>query len=167
MQFVSNHSVQKETIKERKKPVIVRAFPSPPANPKGPQFGLFCKYQLLKYKPWKSWTRDAWDGLDEVEDNNDMFCQKWNEFLQSELGHTLVPNWNREFHNAELYFERAENEDDFEENFEGEREEWMHLADLCANNDTELNDENNNDNVQYWQGFRANYSEEQIGGMVS
>ena len=61
-----------------------------------------------------------------------MFCQKWNEFLQSELGHSLVPNWSREFHNAKLYFERAENEDDFEENFEGEREEWMPLADLCA-----------------------------------
>lgn len=90
VQFVSNFSVQKETIKKRKKPVIVRAFPSPPANPKGPQFGSFCKYQLLKYKPWRSRASDAWNGLD--EDDNDMFCQIWNEFLQSELGHNLVPN---------------------------------------------------------------------------
>ena len=42
VQFVSHYTVQKETIKKRKKPVTVRAFPSPPANPKGPQFGLFC-----------------------------------------------------------------------------------------------------------------------------
>ena len=119
---------------------------------------------MLKYKPWRSRTGDAWNGFD--EDDNDTFCQKWNEFLQSELGHNLVPNWRREFHNAELYFDRAENYE-FEENVEGEREEWMHLADLCANNDTELTDENINDNVQYWQAFRANYTEEQIGSMVS
>ena len=115
MQFVSNFSVQKETIKKRKKPVIVRAFPSPPANPKGPQFGSFCKYQLLKYKPWRSRASDA-----RKEDDNDMFCQIWNDFSQSELGHNLVPNWRRKFHNAELYFDRAE---------------WMHLAYLCTYND--------------------------------
>ena len=119
---------------------------------------------MLKYKQWRSRTGDAWNGLD--EDDNDTFCRKWNESLQSKLGHSLVPNWRREFHNAELYFDRAEN-DEFEENVEGEREEWMHLADLCANNDTDLTDENINDNVQYWQAFRANYTEEQIGSMVS
>lgn len=43
----------------------------------------------------------------------------------------------------------------------------MHLADLCANNDTEIPDENINDNVQYWQAFGANYTDEQIGSMVS
>ena len=62
-----------------------------------------------------------------------MFCQKWNEFLQIDFGQSVVPNWRREFNNAKLYFERSEN-DEFEENVEGEREEWMHLADICVNN---------------------------------
>lgn len=102
------------------------------ANPKSPQYLLFCKYQLLKYKPWRNIIIDAWNNLND-EDSN-IFCEQWNEFLQSDLGQTLVPNWRRELHNAELYFERTELDDnDLDENLEGDREEWMHLADLCAN----------------------------------
>ena len=159
MQFVSNYTVQKDILKKRKNQVIVRGFPTPSANPKGPHYGVFCKYQLLKYKPWRTITSDAWDGLD--EEDNDMICQKWSEFLQSDLGQSLVPNWKREFNNAELYFEKSET-DDFEENVEGEREEWMHLADLCANSLTIAQHDQIDNNQAYWQSFRDNYSEEQI-----
>lgn len=165
VQFVSKYSVQKEIIKKRKREVIVRAFPSPPANPKGPQYGVSCKYQLLKYKPWRTRTSDAWDSLD--EEDIDMFCQKWSEFLQSDLGQALVPNWRRELHNAELYFERTEI-DDYEENIEGELEEWMYIADLHANNiDNVTTTDTTGNDADYWQSFRENYSEEQIGNMVS
>ncbi|XP_066921730.1 uncharacterized protein [Clytia hemisphaerica] len=164
MQFVSNYSVQKDVLKKRKKPVIVRAFPTPSFDPKGPNFYVFCKYQLLKYKPWRTRISDAWDGLS--ENDTDMFCQKWNEFLQTDLGQSVVPNWRREFNNAELYFERSET-DEFEENVEGEREEWMHLADLCANNNEINQDEPSHNDLEYWQSCRNNYTEEQIGNMVS
>jgi len=98
----------KDEVKKRKK--TVRAFPSPSANPKGPNYGAFCKYQLLKHKPWRSRIGNAWDGLDEENDDN-LFCQKWSEFLQSDLGRTLVPNWQREFSNALLYFESSEDDE--------------------------------------------------------
>ena len=120
----------------------------------------------MKYKPWTLRISDAWDSLNE-ENNENLFCEKWSEFLQSEQGHILVPNWHREFSNAELYFERSD-ANDFEETLvEGEREEWMHLADLCLNSDdSQLNDVSEAD-INYWQSFRENYSEEQIGDMVN
>lgn len=43
---------------------------------------VFCKYQLLKYKPWRCRTSNAWDDLD--EDDSEIFCQKWNEYLLSD-----------------------------------------------------------------------------------
>lgn len=64
-----------------------------------------------------------------------------------------------------MYFERSES-DDYEDNREGECEEWMHLANLCANNN-ELPSENTEcNNAEYWQSHRQNYSEEQIGFMA-
>ena len=33
---------------------VPRVFPVFSSNPKGPNFGLYCKYQLLRYKPWQT-----------------------------------------------------------------------------------------------------------------
>ena len=33
-----------------------------------------------------------------------MFCEKWNEYLQSDIVQSLVPNWRRELNSAESYF---------------------------------------------------------------
>ena len=58
----------------------MRAFPYSVSNPKSPQYAMCCKYQLLKFKPWHTATSDAWDNLN--EEDPDLFCQKWSEFLQ-------------------------------------------------------------------------------------
>lgn len=47
-----------------------------------------------------------------------------NEVKSCKVTIYIMSNWKREFNNTELYFE---------ENVEGELEEWMHLADPCAN----------------------------------
>ena len=80
--------MQKDVLKKRKKPVIVKAFQTPSFDPKGHHFYVFCKYQLLKYKPWRTRISDIWGGLN--EDDTDMFCQKWNEFFQTDLGQSVV-----------------------------------------------------------------------------
>eukprot|EP00111_Clytia_hemisphaerica_P015632 TCONS_00046148-protein len=43
----------------------------------------------------------------------------------------------------------------------------MHLADLCANNNEINQDEPSHNDLEYWQSCRNNYTEEQIGNMVS
>ena len=40
--------------------VIPRIFPTYSPNPKGSNFSLYCKYQLLRYKPWKTTQNNAW-----------------------------------------------------------------------------------------------------------
>ena len=51
LQFVSSYYVKNDSLGKRKNMVIVRTFPNCPSSPKGSSFALFCKYQLLKYKP--------------------------------------------------------------------------------------------------------------------
>ena len=49
--FVSKFYVKNNKLHKRPKMVIVRTFPNYHSNPKDKNFGLFCKFQLLKYKP--------------------------------------------------------------------------------------------------------------------
>ena len=64
-------------IARRKTDVVVRTHPNYSSNPKGPSYGLFCKYQLLKYKPWLHSFDSAWDH----QDNSDVvYIEKWAEF---------------------------------------------------------------------------------------
>ena len=169
--FVANFTIVKNEIKRRPKVDIVRAFPSPYCSPKSSQYPMFCKYQLLKLKPWYYQRSDAWDNND--EEDGDMFCEKWNEYLQSDIGQSLVPNWRRELNNnAESYFSETlprSNDDEYTQCDDTiqSREEWMEIADLCAN--SFQNNPNNVDieegNLSYWQSFRQNYTEVQLGSM--
>ena len=51
VQFTSNIFKGKHGVTPRKSPVVIETYPNYPSNPKGPLYGLFCKYQLPKYKP--------------------------------------------------------------------------------------------------------------------
>ena len=44
-----------------------------------------------------------------------MFCEKWNSFLQTDLGQHLVPDWRSHLTNAEIYFSNESVSDDFED----------------------------------------------------
>ena len=39
---------------------VVRVFPVYSSNNKGPNFSLYCKYQLIRYKPWQATQENAW-----------------------------------------------------------------------------------------------------------
>ena len=51
--FVSTFSVKMSKLQRRKKEVVVKTYSNYTSNPENELYGLFCKYQLLKYKPWK------------------------------------------------------------------------------------------------------------------
>ena len=130
--FVANYTVVENDIRKRKKQVIVRAFPTPYSNPKSVNYPLFCKYQLIKYKPWFTKIDNTWD---DEEASDEMFCEKWSSFLQTDLDQALVPNLRRQLSHVEEFFS-TENDDLEEEldNNEGPREEWMYITELCNNN---------------------------------
>ena len=50
LNFCANYSIVNEKVCKRKKKVIVKTFPSFSGNPKGKNYGLYCKYQLIRYK---------------------------------------------------------------------------------------------------------------------
>jgi hypothetical protein len=50
VQFVSKYKVVNNELKNLPENVVPRIFATYSPNPKGPNYGLYCKYQLLRYK---------------------------------------------------------------------------------------------------------------------
>ena len=53
-EFASNYCQTKTGIKKRASSVVIEAYPDYFSSPKGPSYGLFCRYQLLRCKS-SSW----------------------------------------------------------------------------------------------------------------
>ena len=165
IEFVSKYTVKEESLHLKPKIVVVRTFPNYYSNPLSPYYGLFCKYQLMKFKPWNCKPSNLWNDEDETDET---FITHWNLFLQSPEAQCFVPNWKYELDNVSAYFEQVQDEHDFEEPFSGEREEWMLLSELnasascCSTELTEIQQDDNN-----WEADRQYYSDEQIGNMTS
>ena len=70
--------------------VVPRIFPTYSSNPKGPYFPQYCKFQLLRYKPWKISQDNAWDN---EEPTDQIMINKWQEFLQTPYAKANVPDW--------------------------------------------------------------------------
>ena len=52
VEFVSKYKLVNNELKILPENVVPRIFPTYSPDPKGPNYGLYCKYQLLRYKPW-------------------------------------------------------------------------------------------------------------------
>jgi hypothetical protein len=52
-QFATTNQVINQKLTKLSENVIPRIFPTYSPNPKGLKFGLYCEYQLLRYKPWR------------------------------------------------------------------------------------------------------------------
>ena len=133
--------------------IIPRIFPTYSPNPKGQNFGLYCKYQLLRYKPWKTNQNNAW-GDQEPTDEVLVNCR--HEFLQTPYGQSNVSGW---FDKLQAVIQSQELEDEPSEEKETIREEWMILSDINALFD---HSEQTSDSTYNWHLDRTNYSEQQI-----
>ena len=60
------------------------------SNPKNEDYGLFCKYQSFKYKPWQCTPNDARDNL---EQSDETYTTYWKQFLSTDTAKSLVPDW--------------------------------------------------------------------------
>ena len=104
-------------------------------------YGLFCKYQLIKYKPWHLCPLNAWEN---EEESDTTFVLHWKRFLDSETGKSLVPNWYREIQYSALHSVNTNSQiedDDSQLSKENdcEKDEWMYIAEMAKCDDTELN----------------------------
>ncbi|XP_020896155.1 uncharacterized protein LOC110235051 [Exaiptasia diaphana] len=159
VQFATTLKVVNGKLEKLSQNVIPRIFPTYSSNPKGPHFGQYCKYQLLRYKPWKINENNAW-GSEEPTD--DTFIRSWHDFLQTEYAQTNVPDWFDKLQNAiqnqEIEFEEPA------ESAPNNREEWMILSDrnIPFENSCVSSGQSHD-----WQSDRLCYTEQQIGEMSS
>ena len=106
----------------------MKTYPNYSSNPKNEDYGLFSKYQLLKYKPWQCTPYDAWDNLEQSEET---YTACWKQFLSTDTAKSLVADWETKLQavNSYMYITPSDN-DSLEEdnNADNEREEWMLMA---------------------------------------
>eukprot|EP00795_Rhopilema_esculentum_P003598 gene3598-13017_t len=167
IQFTSKFVVKNERLHKRKSDVVVQTFPRYSSSPQSSNYGLYCKYQLLKYKPWSNTLSSAWNNED---DTNEVFVTHWNNFLHTPNIHCYVPEWNRELTNICTYFQNSDDDEQFHENNEAaEPEEWMLLSNHHSS--TEASSQyfsvNSETDFEYWQQGQKSYSQEEIGNMPS
>ena len=156
VQFATTYKVVDNELTKLPENVIPRIFPTYSPNPKGPNFGLYCKYQLLRYKPWRTTQNNAWGDQEPIDE---VLINCWHEFLQTPYGQSNVPDW---FDKLQAVIQSQEAEDEPSEQQETTREEWMILSDLNTPFD---NSEQTPESTYDWHLDRANYSEQQIQEM--
>lgn len=115
--------------------VIPRIFPTYSSNPKGPNFPIYCKYQLLRYKPWILTQNKAWGNQNP---SPDIFISWWHEFLQKPYAQGSVPEWFDKLQDVVQNQQQLHGPIELDNST---REEWMILADLHTpfeNNNSDL-----------------------------
>ena len=163
-QFVTSYKVVGNKLKPWQKNSVPRNFPTFSSNPKGQKFGLFCKYQLIRYKPWVLEPSNAWDGL---APQDETFIAAWHGFLQTEYAEQHVPNWFDKLSDMDLYDQTHLNDqhETLPQNENLDREEWMILSDLRTPFETHFSAQNNDG--YNWHINCCNYTAQQIGEMPS
>ena len=78
VQFATTFKVVNNELKKLPENIVPRIFPTYSPNPKGPNFGLYCKYQLLRYKPWQTTQNNPWD---DQEPTDEILVNCWQELL--------------------------------------------------------------------------------------
>lgn len=88
--FAANYRIVRGKVVKRASPVVVRTFPTFSSNPQGDHYALYCKYQLIKYRPWTATPSNAWQIDDQCSED---YVAVYSEFLQSDVARKYVPNF--------------------------------------------------------------------------
>lgn len=158
--FFSCYDTTKKTIVKRKSEIIVKTIPRYSSNPQSRNYGLFCKYQLIKYKPWQGTVTNCWNN---EEESSSTFVFYWNAFLSSKLGQTLVPGWHRELQNSETFKSDPTEMESQEITANEQREEWMLVSEMARS--LENNGSSDNILLTHLNESRNAFSKDQINSM--
>ena len=156
VQFASTYNVVNNELTKLPDNVIPRIFPTYSSNPKGQNFGLYFKYQLLRYKPWRTIQNNA---CGDQAPTDEVLINFWHEFLEASYGQSNVPDW---FDKLQVVIQSQESEPEPEEQQQVTQEEWMILSDLHT---PFSNSDQTSDSEHDWHLDIANYSEQQINEM--
>jgi hypothetical protein len=79
VQFATTYKVVNNELTKLPENIIPQIFPTYSPNSKGTNFGLYCKYQLLRYKPWRATQNNAWG---DQEPTDEVLINFWHEFYK-------------------------------------------------------------------------------------
>ncbi len=138
--FASTYTVYQSTLRKRSNPVIVRTFPTYSSEPRGEHYGRYCKYQLLKYKPWVEEPSNVWNGGD---DTDNTCITAYHTFLQTDAAQLYVPHITQELELAQQHINDDDSTDEEESPAPPEdHDEWMLLCRI--NNRFQTNSDTDN-----------------------
>ena len=162
--FATKYKIVKNNLSSQPENVVPRVYPVYSPNKNGQHFGLYCKYQLLRYKPWHATQENAWGNQ---EGTDDVYINSWKEFLDTPYAKQHVPDWDEKFQNIQNQSEEQPETEPHTQELP-QCEEWMVLADLVPGYVV------NNDKMQEtfqpecdWQNVKMKYCPHQIGEMPS
>ena len=163
-EFASSFTFKASKLQRRDKTVIVKTYPNYSSNPKNEDYGLFCKYQLLKYKPWQCTPDDAWDNLEQCHET---YTTCWENFLLTDTAKSLVPDWENKMQAINNYMCITPSDDDSLEedyNADNEREERMLMAELSIQT-TDICDQSTLVPQAYWHPVNQHFTTDEINAM--
>lgn len=82
LDFATHYKVTNGKLQKQPDNIVPIVFPEYSPNPKGQNFSMFCKFQLLKYKPWENCINDIWGNLNP---DDQMYITEWHNFLQTPI----------------------------------------------------------------------------------
>ena len=131
IQFAQKYSIVNGELRKRSTKVIIRTFPSFSPNPQSPNYGQYCKYQLIKFKPWNSFPANAWNGEQNTEQTNDHYISAYQRFLEMDTVQKYMPNYTVELGRVQQFLSSEQHSDDDELQIICEdQEEWAQLCQL-------------------------------------
>ena len=120
-EFASNYCQTKTGIKKRASPVVIKAYPDYFSSPKGPSYGLFCRYLLLRCK-FSSWWHSVDNTWGDKGGSDSSYIDHWHSLLQTPNAKQFVPNQLQQMYSILEYVNHIIDKDNFTETDTGERE---------------------------------------------
>lgn len=181
IEFVKSFDSKKlnEDLKERRNPmnITVRVFQKFSSNEKNKDYWLHCKFQLLRYKPWRDNQLSILDG--KYLDNEKGWIDAWHHFVKTDYAKIKIPSWTEALNKAttELDLEGSGNEneplnmfdDEINQNNQYYQEDYMRLQSTKTDYQNSLNltidTKNNLNDFNSWSADKKFYTENELVDM--
>ena len=160
--FVSQFKVHGNKLEKQSNNVVPKFSPTFSPNPKSENFGLHCRYQLLRYKLWQLKIENAWNDLESCDGT---CISMWKEFLNTSYAQNHVPSWHLKLEAPDEIIDDEEYSSDdmstIQSRIDVNRDDWIILSNTipCTNEPA-----TGNTTTSSFIEHRASYSEQQING---
>lgn len=127
LQIASVFTEYKGEVKKRSSPVIVRTFQVYSSNPQSDNYHFYCKYQLIKHRPWINQPYNAWGG---GEGTPSLWIEQYHSFLQTDTARQSIPHLSEEIRRSQQWLPEEQDREEEPQHPEEIQYEWMQLCQL-------------------------------------